>query len=63
VQAVAVSRGDRFTAQHRSGRLFGRLQGGRPTPAADLECVAVHGGAVGVLPLDKYKTDGGRRYR
>ncbi|MCW2562522.1 MAG: hypothetical protein JWQ31_1082, partial [Mycobacterium sp.] len=23
---------------------------------------AVHGGAVGVLPLDKYETDGGRRY-
>jgi hypothetical protein len=62
MQAVAVSRGYRFTAQHRCGRLLRSLTGGRPAPAADLECVAVHGGAVGVLPLDKYETDGGRRY-
>ena len=29
----------------------------------DLECVAVHGGAVGVLPFDEDEADGGRRYR
>jgi hypothetical protein len=60
---VSASRGKGFTAQHRSGRLFGGLQGARSAAEADLKCVAVHGWAVGVLPLDKNKTDGGRRYR
>ena len=37
---------------------------GLDRPAApDLECVAIHGGAVGVLTLDEYETDGGRRHR
>ena len=63
MQTVTAGRGDRFTAQHRCGRLFGGLRGAGPAPKADLECVAVHGGAVGVLPFDEDEADGGRRYR
>jgi hypothetical protein len=37
-------------------------RGARRAAGADVECVAVHGGAVGVLPLDKNETNGGRRY-
>ncbi len=63
MQTVTARRGDRFTAQHRSGRLFGGPRGAGPAPEADLKCVAVHGGAVGVLPFDEDEADGGRRYR
>ena len=63
MQTVTASRGDGFTAQHRSGRLLGGLRGAAPAPEADLECVVVHGCAVGVLPFDEDEADGGRRYR
>ena len=63
MQTVTAGRRDRLTAQHRGGRLFGGLRGAGPPPKADVECVAVHGGAVGVLPFDEDEADGGRRYR
>ena len=63
MKPVAVRRGDGLAAQHRGGRLFGGLQGSTPPANADLKCIAVHGGAVGVLPFDEDEADGGRRYR
>jgi hypothetical protein len=59
---VATGGGHSFRPQHSGGRLLGGLQGTRPS-VADLECIAVHGGAVGVLSLDKDKTDGGWCHR
>ena len=63
MQAVTARSGDRFAAKHRGGRLLGSPHGAGPAPKADLECVAVHRDAVGVLPFDEDEADGGRRYR
>ena len=63
VQPVAPGGGDRLGAQHRGGGLLRGLQRTRPPAGADLECFAVHGGAVGFLPFDKHETDGRRCHR
>jgi hypothetical protein len=60
---VAAGSGDRFTAPNRSGGLRAGLHRVGSAAEADLDCAAVHGGAVGVLPFDEDEADGGRRYR
>ena len=60
---MATGGGDRLGTQHSGGGLFGGLHGARPSAKGDVESVAVHGGAVGVLSFDKNQADGGRRHR
>ena len=60
---MATRGSGRLGAQHSGGRLLAGLQRALPSARADLETVAVHVGAVGVLSFDKDKTDGGWCHR
>ena len=57
---MATRGDDRLGTQHSGGGLLAGLHRTRPSAGGDLEPVAAHGGAVGILSLDKNKADGGR---
>ena len=59
MQAPAAVGGKGFGSEHGGGGLFRR----RKRAVVDVECVAIHRGAVGVLTLDENQADGRRSHR